>query len=98
MSIVLAHIFTPTPDGLYNPKENLSTADQCPALKLPGVVGRRLVRNTAKDMFAIEVEMENWAAMEAWENWWQSPDADEWKEKFGKTGQFNERITFEVHK
>ena len=49
-------------------------------------------------MFAGEVEMESWAAMEAWENWWQSPEADEWREKFGKTGQFNERITFEVHK
>ena len=98
MSIVLAHIFTRTPDGLYDPKEHLRLADQCPALQLPGVVGRRLMRNTAKDMFAGEVEMENWAAIEAWENWWQSPDADEWREKFGKTGQFVERITFEVHK
>ena len=98
MSIVLAHVFTRTHDGLYDPKEDISLAGQCPALRLPGVLGFRVVRNTAKDMFAGEVEVESWAAMEAWEDWCQSPEADEWREKFGKTGQFNERITFEVHK
>ena len=42
------------------------------------------------------VTLENWAAIDTWENWWNTPEGDKWHEKFFKTGKLVERIIFEV--
>ena len=95
MAILLTHIFEPTSDGVLDPKEHRKLANECPALKLPGVIGSTVYRHTGKSVMIGAVELENYAALDSWESWWWNPEGREWVEKFESTGKFVERITFE---
>ena len=43
-----------------------------------------------------EAILDNEATLKTWEDWNNSPEGDEWREKFFKTGKLVERIIFEV--
>ena len=96
MAVRLTHIFEPTNDGLFDPKEHRRLANECPARNLPGVKSISVYRHTGRSMMLGAVTLENWAAIDTWENWWNTPEGDEWHEKFFKTGKLVERIIFEV--
>ena len=63
---------------------------------LPGVKSITVYRHTGRSMMLGAVTLENWAAIDTWENWWNTPEGDEWCEKFFTTGKLVERIIFEV--
>ena len=44
-----------------------------------------------------QVKLESWADLQTLENWHKSDGAQEWHEKFAKTGKFFERIIMEVY-
>ena len=95
MAIILTHIFEQTDDGVLDYKEHSRLGKECPAMNLPGVVGGNLYRHVGKPAFYGDVELENYAALDTWEAWWESPEGQEWVQKFGKTGKFVERIILE---
>ena len=95
MAITLTHIFEPTDDNVLNHKEHRRIANECPALKLPGVVGSTVYRHTGKRIMIGDVELENYSALDTWEAWWSTPEGDEWRQKIWGTGKFVERIILE---
>ncbi len=95
MSIVLTHMLGETDDGVLDPKEHRKLQKECPGMKLPGVVSCNVYRDTAKRLIFGDVELENYAALDDWENWVWSPEGREWSAKFRKTGKFLERIMLE---
>ena len=48
MAITLTHIFEPTDANVLDPKKHRKLANECPAMKLPGVIGSNIYRHTGK--------------------------------------------------
>ncbi len=95
MAIMLTHVFTPTDDDVLNPKEHLKFAHECPAGKLPGVIGINVYRQTEERRLFGDVQLENYAALDTWEAWWATPEGDERRKKFWSTGKFVKRMISE---
>jgi hypothetical protein len=96
MVIAVRHIFEPTDDGVFDPEEHRRLANDFPAGKLPGVRSVTVYRNTDQQIMVGEAILDNEATLKSWEDWNNSPEGDEWREKFFKTGKLVERIIFEV--
>ena len=92
MAITLTHIFEPTDANVLDPKKHRELANECPAMKLPGVIGFNIYRHTGKRIMFVDVELENYAALDTWEAWWSTPEGDEWRQKFWSTGKYIEKI------
>ena len=71
--------------------------NECPGVKLPGVQNVIVYRHTCKQFIIADVNLENYAAMDTWRGWWNdTPEGNEWGQKFEQTGKFFERIILEV--
>jgi len=91
MSILLVHSVSETDDRVFEPKKLRQLQRECPAMKLPGVLGHNAWRDVNKRVLYAEIELENFAALDAWEAWWATPEGDEWRQKFWETGKVNHR-------
>ena len=97
MAITVTHVFEPTDDGVLNPKEFRRLVNECPGVQLPGVRNVIVYRHTCKQFIIADVNLENYAAMDTWRGWWNdTPEGNEWGQKFEQTGKFLERIILEV--
>jgi len=96
MAIAVRHIFEPTDDGVFDPKEHRRLANDFPAGKLPGVRSVTVYRNIDQQIMVGEAILENEATLKTWEDWNNSPEGQEWGQKFMKTGNFVKRVIFEI--
>lgn len=96
MAIAVRHVFEPTDDGVFDPEEHRRLADDFPAGKLAGVRSVTVYRNIDQQIMVGEAILENKDVLESWENWNNSPEGEEWGQKFMKTGKFVKRLIFEI--
>ena len=98
MAIVVVYLNHETSEGVLDPEEHFKIAKACPVPKLPGVIQVAVRRHaTGKRIFSGQVKLESWADLQPLENWHKSDGAQEWHEKFAKSGKFFERIIMEVY-
>ena len=55
MAIAVRHVFEPTDDGVFDPKEHRRLADDFPAGKLPGVRSVTVYRNIDQQIMIWEL-------------------------------------------
>ena len=96
MAIAVRHIFEPTDDGVFDPEEHRRLANDFPAGKLAGVRSVTVYRNIDQQIMVGEAILENEATLKTWEDWNNSPEGQEWGQKFMKTGNFVKRVIFEI--
>ena len=71
-------------------------ANDFPAGKLLGVLSVTVYRNIDQQIMVGEAILENEDILKSWENWNNSPEGEEWGQKFNKTGKFVKRLISEI--
>ena len=94
--IAVRHVFEPTNDGVFDPEEHRSLANDFPAGKLPGVQSVTVYRNIDQKIMVGEAILENEVVLESWENWNNSTEGEEWGQKFITTEKFVKKLIFKI--